>query len=394
MMIRIFTPSFLDEDNTNGQNLTVKEVASRLDPGRFHLTAIASGKPDPRISKRHNTDLLRWRNHGNAMRILLRCLWQRPDIYWFPRESFLDAGFLLLRRTLRLKTKLVTYIVKTLDHGQEEDRSSLAARTLSAIISEADAVVGNSRYVTETIQTAYGMSGTTVYDGIDHRYFFPNDQETLFRKPARERLTVIYVGSFQARKRPDVVIRQAAKWPSVKFKLAGVGEEMPSCQALVERLGCSNVFFLGRLSQEKIGEEMRDADVFLFPSVIEGHPQVLLQAAACGLPCIAMSLYHPDYVVNGETGFLVDNDEELTEKLDLLLSNPDLRFSMSQSAVRHIQQYDWDFITRKWQEIFETVAIRSRAFGNLTHPIGSSDMDPVKGEVISRPVFEKRDLRT
>jgi len=354
-MIRMFTPSFVDEDNTNGQNLTVKEVASRLDPGRFHLTAIVSGEPDPRIARRKNTDLLRWGNHGNTVRTLLRCLWQPPDIYWFPRESCLDAGFLFLRRILRLKTKLVTYIVKTLDHGQEKDHSNLAARTLSATISEGDAVVGNSRFVTETIQAAYGVSATTVYDGIDHRYFFPNEEKELFRKQARNGLTVIYVGSFQARKRVDVVIRQAAKWPNVAFKLAGTGQEMPSSQALAARLGCSNVFFLGHLSQAKTGEEMRDADVFLFPSIIEGHPQVLLQAAACGLPCIAMRLYHPDYIVNGETGFLVDNDEELAQKLDLLLSNQDLRFSMAQSAVRHGQQYDWDRITLEWQEIFEEV---------------------------------------
>jgi glycosyltransferase involved in cell wall biosynthesis len=47
---------------------------------------------------------------------------------------------------------------------------------------------------------------------------------------------------------------------------------------------------------------MRKADVFLFPSVLEGHPQVLGQAAACGLPAVAMDLYRPDYIVSGKRG--------------------------------------------------------------------------------------------
>ena len=48
---------------------------------------------------------------------------------------------------------------------------------------------------------------------------------------------------------------------------------------------------------------MRRADLFLFPSILEGHPQVLGQASACGLPSIAMNLYRPDYVLNRESGF-------------------------------------------------------------------------------------------
>ena len=105
---------------------------------------------------------------------------------------------------------------------------------------------------------------------------------------------------------------------------------------------------------------MRRADVFLFPSVIEGHPQVLGQAAACGLPVVAMSVYRPDYVVNGTTGFLVEGDDELGEKLSLLIREPELRRSMGKAAAEHANRFDWDVIAKQWQDVFERVVAKRR----------------------------------
>jgi glycosyltransferase involved in cell wall biosynthesis len=105
---------------------------------------------------------------------------------------------------------------------------------------------------------------------------------------------------------------------------------------------------------------MRKADVFLFPSILEGHPQVLGQAAACGLPAVAMEKYRPDYLVNGETGYLVKSDDELSEKLSLLLTNQDQRLNMSAAAARHAAQFDWNQIARDWERVFVEAAGKRR----------------------------------
>jgi D-inositol-3-phosphate glycosyltransferase len=124
---------------------------------------------------------------------------------------------------------------------------------------------------------------------------------------------------------------------------------------MAAQLGYSNVHFLGHLEQERLGEEMRRADVFLFPSELEGHPQVLLQAAGCGLPAIAMNSYHPDAIVNGQTGFLVDGEAELGEKLELLLKNAGLRERMSKAAIEHAANFSWDKVAAQWAKAFEKV---------------------------------------
>jgi glycosyltransferase involved in cell wall biosynthesis len=345
-LITIFTPSFADEDNTNAQNLTVKEIVARLPPELFRVVMIAEGKPDPRIAARKNTKLLPYYKHGNTAQLLIRSLAFPPDVYFFPRLGPLDQVVFTLCKNLRLKTAVVTYIVSAMNKAPGE---SLVARS----ILEGDVVVANSAYVAETVRQRFGVTAGTIYDGIDRRFFFPNEEHASTHN-ARP-LTVFYAGSFRPWKRVEWVIEQAARWPSIQFRLAGRGETEERCRALCRKYDCSNVAFLGHLPSAQVGDEMRRAHVFLFPSILEGHPQVLGQAAACGLPAAAMNLYRPEYVLHGETGFLAESDTELSEKLDLLLRDSTMRQSMACAAARHSRKFDWDRVTEQWMDVFQEV---------------------------------------
>jgi len=351
--ITIFTPSFADECNTNAQNLTVKEIVVRLPSGLFRVIMLCSGCPDPRIAARKNTTLLPYYRHGNVAQLLARLAAFIPDIYFFPREGPLDSAFLFLRKHVGLKTALGTYIVSGgLDQG---DLPPERARN----VREADVVLGNNTYLTNLLRQRLGVDAGTIYDGIDRRFYFPRR-----KSEAPTHLTVLYAGSFRPYKRVELVVREAARLPKIMFRLAGTGEEEQYCRQLALHLGCRNVTFLGHLASAELGEEMRRADVFFFPSILEGHPQVLGQAAACGLPAIAMKHYRPDYVVNGKTGFLAESDRDLTESLDQVLQNADLRQSIAQAAIRHSLKFDWDEIALQWASIFQqAVAARAKLRG-------------------------------
>lgn len=349
-MIKIFTPSFADEADTNAQNLSVKEIVARLDPVRAAVTMLHVGAPDPRIASRPNTTLVRWRERGNTLRTTMRILGRVPDVYFFPREGPLDAAFLTLRRYLRLKTAVVTYIVS----GGLYFQPYASARMRN--IAEADSVVANNDYLAGLLEEKVGVTAGTIYDGIDRRYFFPRERTEASLNP----VTVIYAGSLRPYKRVSLFVEQAARWPQVRFRIAGTGEEEQVCKQLAIDLGCKNAEFLGHLSLPALGDAMRQADIFLFPSIIEGHPQVLGQAAACGLPAIAMKIYRPDYVVDNATGFVVDSDNEFVAKLDLLIQRPELRRAMGDAAIAHAQKFEWDVIARQWLEVFEKAVVNRR----------------------------------
>ncbi len=318
-MITVFTPSFADESNTNAQNLTVKEVVARMDPSRFRVVMLAEGVADPRIAARPNTRILRWEKHGNTPLILWHMLRHIPDVYFFPREGPLDAAFLSARANLRWKSALVTYVVSG---GLEQATNRPLLRRA---IRECDVVVGNSRHMSETVEKLGGRNVQTVYDGIDRRYYYPPTEP----RPSESgnegrRPRVLFAGSFRPYKRADLVVREAAKHPEWEFRLAGIGEERTACERLAQDLKCNNVAFLGQLNAAQLGAEMRRARIFFFPSEIEGHPQVLGQAAACGLVCVARDSYHPDYVVDGSSGLLASSNDQLSAALSRLMREPRL----------------------------------------------------------------------
>lgn len=349
--ITVFTPSDASVGNTNAQNLTVKEVVARLPEDQFHVTMLCDGNvPDPRLSARRNTRLIRWTKRGNTVRLLRHCLFPPPDIYFFPRTGPLDRIFFDVRKRINLRTALITYIVMAMDKATG---SGMIGRS----ILEGDMVFGNSKHVADTIRQMFGVEASPIYDGVDRRYYFP-------AKEKRENLApvVLYAGSLQPRKRVEMVIQQAARLPGLNFRIAGKGETEKLCRDLAQQSGCRNVSFLGHLSSENLGDEMRGADIFLFPSILEGNPQVLLQASACGLACIAMDLYRSDYVVDGETGFLAKSDAELSEGLHRLAGDAGLRRSFAAAAVRHADHFDWDDIGRQWAAVFQEAAAKRRLY--------------------------------
>ena len=350
-MITIFTPSFADEADTNAQNLSAKEIVARLDPERAAVTMLHEGDTvDPRIAARPNTRLLRWHKHGNTPRTVWHLLRNVPDIYFHPREGPLDAAFMNLRRHLRLKTAVVTRVVS----GGLDSMSYSPARVRNIL--EADAVFANNTYLALLVKEKLGVDARTIHNGIDRRYFFPPDSA----RPQRDSVTALYAGSLRPYKRVPLVVRQAARWPQVQFRIAGIGEEEQLCKNLAAELKCRNVEFPGHLSLARLGDEMRRADIFFFPSILEGHPQVLGQAAASGLPAVAMQIYRPDYVINDKTGFLVNTDAELSEKLDLLIRQPELRRSMGEAAAVHAKKFDWEMIATQWQAAFEQAVAKRR----------------------------------
>jgi len=368
-LITIFTPSDAAESNTNAQNLTVKEIVARLPEDQFHVTMLCEGDPDPRLARRRNTRLVRWTQHGNTLRLLRHCLLPPPDIYFFPRSGPLDRVFFDVRKRMGLKTALVTYIVMAMNQAPGRDsiakdttaKDTIAQDTtgqgmIRRSVLEADIVIGNSKHVAETVFQALKVKAGVIYDGVDRRHYFPRE------RAGNPTPVVLYAGSFQPRKRVELVVQQAARLPAFQFRLAGKGETEQQCRDLAQRLGCRNLSFLGHLSSEMLGEEMRRADIFFFPSLLEGNPQVLLQAAACGLPCLAMELYRSDYVLSGRTGFLAGSDVELSESLERLAGDAALRASFTVAAVCHANRFDWETIAGQWSTVFQEVVARRRSY--------------------------------
>ena len=104
------------------------------------------------------------------------------------------------------------------------------------------------------------------------------------------------------------------------------------------------------LLQEDIPEFMRRGDIYCLPCVwasdgdVDGLPQMLMEAMACGVPVISTRLVGiPDLVEDGETGLLAqpNNAEDLAEKIERLINDKSLHSKLSrQGREKVVSQFD------------------------------------------------------
>jgi glycosyltransferase involved in cell wall biosynthesis len=99
------------------------------------------------------------------------------------------------------------------------------------------------------------------------------------------------------------------------------------------------------------------ADVFISPSKHEPFGQVILEAMAAGLPCIAFKRVPPEYEVaaeemieSGATGYCVNpyDRNEFRERLLYLIERPDVRKRMGEAGRKVVERtFTWDIHVRK-----------------------------------------------
>ena len=89
---------------------------------------------------------------------------------------------------------------------------------------------------------------------------------------------------------------------------------------------------------------MRECDVFVLPSIVEGRALVQLEALSCGLPLIVTrNAGGDDLIIEGETGFLVPirSPSEIAGRLEWFLEDPKRVERMRPRCMEHARSTNW-----------------------------------------------------
>jgi glycosyltransferase involved in cell wall biosynthesis len=134
-----------------------------------------------------------------------------------------------------------------------------------------------------------------VYGGVDPAWFHPGP-----KPDARLRVgldpdgdpLLLFIGNLVKVKGIDILIDACSVLAKAgrrfQCRIIGQGPLAGLLRARIDRLGLGErVKLLGPKRQEDLPDWYRAADVFVLPSHSEGVPNVLMEAAACGLPCVA-----------------------------------------------------------------------------------------------------------
>jgi len=350
---RILVDSLVDESNFNAQMTSARDIVARLSPDKFDVSIFHVSDPDPRIVKRPNTRLIPLPQQRQTVRILREFLLGDHDILFYVKSSPAAKLYFSMRSMWRDRRVTIGTVESQSDWRNEPTIKPEQIRLWEQTILRCDYLYSNSHSVKRSLQAEYDLPSEVVATGVDTGYFTP-----AFEREASARPRVLFVGSLRPFKGPQFLLDSAARFPEANFVIAGDGFMAAELEQRAERERLGNVRFTRGLSADALREQYRQADIFLFPSKWEGSPKVILEAAACGLPVIARSAYEPETVVNDETGYLVTGDDELFARLRQLIASPAQRIAMGRAGRAHAEKFDWDPITRQWEDVFLRLAPR------------------------------------
>jgi len=347
MALRILVDTLADEALTNAQMGNGREIIARLNPEQFHVTTFCLTGPDPRITGRPNTRVITLPQRRQTIPIFRQFIAGKHEILFYVKSSPAAKAYFSLRRLWRDGRVTIGTVESQSDWQNEPTIKPEQIRLWRKTVLKCDYLFSNSQSVKRNLEREFGLASEVVPTGVDARFFSP-----AWERPSNPRPRILFAGSLRPFKGPQILLDAAARFPQAEFVLAGDGVMASELKERAAREKLGNVHLLGPLGPEGVREEYRRADLFLFPSKWEGSPKVILEAAACGLPVIARNAYEPETVVDGQTGFLVANDEELFQRLEGLLSSPGERARMGRAGRTHAEKFDWDIITRQWEGIF------------------------------------------
>lgn len=257
------------------------------------------------------------------------------------------------------------------DHSLVRPLVSGGVRLRNLLLADADAFVTISTRTRDEFLRA-GLDPDRVKllpHGIDLEAFRPASAAE--RQELRGRLAlppdamlVTFTGRLLRGKGVEVLAeafgRLASRYPAAHLLLVGSGAGQvlsieDALRARVREAGLgARVSFAGRV--ENVADFLRASDVYAFPSFFEAMPLALLEAAACGLPCVASRIGGVvDVLEDGRSGMLVEAGDVngLAAALGALFDLPDRREALGAAARETaLQRFDERENLARYRELF------------------------------------------
>lgn len=205
----------------------------------------------------------------------------------------------------------------------------------------------------------------SVVNGCDLSVFHPRDKgearKTLKLDPDAE--TIVYIGRMHIKKGLRELVRAAAalhsRRPRLQVHMVGEGADRPEIRAEIEKHGANAyVHELPACTPDEVPVWMAAADTVTLPSYMEGCPNAVLEALACGRPVVATNVGGIPEIMSEECGRLIPprDSAALAEALDQVLGA-----AWDAEEISSHWGRSWDSVAKELMEIFESVGALRKA---------------------------------
>lgn len=271
----------------------------------------------------------------------------------------LSGSAALLASPLHRKPVLVT--VQGSDVFQVA-KSGLGAWFTRSVLNQSTQVTALSHALKEAAITAGARAEriAIVPNGVDIARFTPPQEDRRGQRSGAPRI-ILFTGFLIKRKGVRYLLDALALLPNhlppYRVVIVGEGPEESALLAQVAALGLDErVEFAGFESQAAVSEWMRQAHIFVLPSLEEGQGVVLLEALASGTPVVASDVDGIRDVVTPEVGLRVPaaDPPALAHALEQILSMEQAEWQQMSGLARRraVEVYDWNKIAGEYLEIY------------------------------------------
>lgn len=187
--------------------------------------------------------------------------------------------------------------------------------------------------------------------------FYPEESSALNQK------RVIAVGKQGYQKGFDLLLHSwhevRKEFPDWTLNIYGKFEKAQNLDAIKEKLQLGSAVSF-HPPEKDIEKRYLESSLYVMSSRFEGFGMVLIEAMACGVPCVSFNCpYGPsDVIADGTDGLLAKNGDvsDLAAKLMLLMKNDTLRIDMGKKAKQNVQRYLPLVIVKQWDALFKSLA--------------------------------------
>jgi glycosyltransferase involved in cell wall biosynthesis len=240
---------------------------------------------------------------------------------------------------------------------------------LPKTLRQAEKVIVNS----ETLKEDFiNFQPVHIPNGYDPTFFNIENYKINVRselKIPNNKKILIYTGKVIFRKNLEIIFNILGDFKNIHFLIVGnINEEHYGDKYYKYLSGKysdvkSRFTFVGEKKPEQVVKYLFASDIFIFPSILEGSPNSVLEAMLCKLPVICSEIReHKAFIKHGENGFIFSNETDLKGILNTLLSDTHTCEKVSQKGYNYALEYhDINIATDKYIELYKRNSVKDHS---------------------------------
>ena len=263
----------------------------------------------------------------------------------------------MLLATIGLDTKKIVSVRN--DPNNEYGKTFLKKAIARILFQLADGCVFQTKEARNYFSSVIKSKSIIILNPVDEEFY------SFARK--KEVKNIISIGRLETQKNNMLLIQAFrnidSQFPNEKIIFYGTGSMLSNLKKSVEKLKMEDrIIFAG--DTNNVPEKLASCKIFVLSSDYEGMPNALMEAMACGVPCISTDCPcggPKELIINNQDGILVPvNDiDRMSSAISELLKNTRLREKLGENAKKRAEKFKAERIYSIWKQYFEYIINKS-----------------------------------